>query len=268
MTANKVSAVLLLLVLGAGVLLSTAALAADTEEPLTVGSVWLEGETLHIEVSYTDGIIQTLELNLGDYTNNTDEFITVQATDNDGNVSNSVQFRNPFYSPEGPAINTPKPGNEPEVSAEPVIPDGSGAVIENATDEDGKEFFTIESESGGVYYLIIDRYKTGENVYFLNEVTEDDLVPLAQPGDAEASPSAQPTAAPTAAPVNTPEPSAAPAQGSISGGSMVFIAIAALAAGAVGYYIKFVKPKKAAAKDGYDVPDNDYDDYDDEGGDV
>ena len=34
-----------------------------------------------------------------------------------------------------------------------------------------------------IFYLVIDKQKTSENVYFLNAVTVDDLLPLAEQGE-------------------------------------------------------------------------------------
>ena len=55
-------------------------------------------------------------------------------------------------------------------------------MVDNATDEDGKEFYTITTADESVFYLVIDKQKTSENVYFLNTVTTDDLLPLAEQG--------------------------------------------------------------------------------------
>ena len=44
-------------------------------------------------------------------------------------------------------------------------------MVDNATDEDGKEFYTITTADESVFYLVIDKQKTSENVYFLNTVT-------------------------------------------------------------------------------------------------
>ncbi len=54
--------------------------------------------------------------------------------------------------------------------------------MDNATDEDDKEFYTITTADESVFYLVIDKQKTSENVYFLNTVTTDDLLPLAEQG--------------------------------------------------------------------------------------
>lgn len=40
----------------------------------------------------------------------------------------------------------------------------------------GKEFYTIETESGKVFYLVIDRDGGEEMVYFLTEISENDLL--------------------------------------------------------------------------------------------
>ncbi len=53
------------------------------------------------------------------------------------------------------------------------------ALSENSTGEDmnlGKEFYTIQAASGKVFYLIIDRSGEEEVVYFLTEITENDLL--------------------------------------------------------------------------------------------
>ncbi len=68
----------------------------------------------------------------------------------------------------------------PTSSSKPLTPDGTGTVTDNVTNEDGKEFFTITTPSKHVFYLIIDRQKDSENVYFLDAVTEKDLLALAQ----------------------------------------------------------------------------------------
>ena len=59
----------------------------------------------------------------------------------------------------------------------PVLPPpgGTGTVVEQ-TDEDGKEFYTIMTADENVLYLVIDRQRETENVYFLNAVTEADLI--------------------------------------------------------------------------------------------
>lgn len=56
-------------------------------------------------------------------------------------------------------------------------PEGAGTVLDKAADENGdKQFYTITTESGQVFYLIIDGRRDINNVYFLKRVTETDLM--------------------------------------------------------------------------------------------
>ena len=178
---------------------------------------------------------------------------------------NPVQTEEPGDTPE--PVETPVPQNtptpEPSESALPngaFTPDGTGTVIDYVADGNGKEFYTIKAEDGAVFYLVIDRQRNSENVYFLNAVTEDDLLSLAKPGDGK-SESAVPTPPSTETP--TPEPSPDPAPkpatdaGGMGAGSVAFIIIAVVIVGGAGYYFKVYKPK-------HDAPaDDETDDYDD-----
>lgn len=79
---------------------------------------------------------------------------------------------------EETAPETPAP--EDTTTARPFTPDGTGTVMDNATNEDGKEFYTITTPDENVFYLIIDNQREDKNVYFLNAVTEQDLMALAE----------------------------------------------------------------------------------------
>ena len=91
-----------------------------------------------------------------------------------------------------------------ETSLKPLTPNGTGTVIDNVTNEDGKEFFTITTPSKHVFYLIIDRQKNAENVYFLDAVTDKDLLALAKSDNEDVSGSS------SAKTASTPETSSAP----------------------------------------------------------
>lgn len=53
--------------------------------------------------------------------------------------------------------------------------DGNGTLGNNATSADNKEFITVTTKKGNVFYLVIDRERDSDNVYFLNMVDESDL---------------------------------------------------------------------------------------------
>lgn len=138
-----------------------------------------------------------------------------------------------------------------------VTPEGTGQVTEIATDEDGKLFYTIQTPAGNVFYLVIDLARTdGNNVYFLNAVTEDDLLALAETdgsttGGVSAIPDTnpEPTPEPEPTPGPNPETEDEPAQeGGGNTGAIIFVILAVLAVGGAAYYFKILKPKQQAAQ--------------------
>ena len=145
-------------------------------------------------------------------------------------------------------------------------PDGSGTVMDNATEEEGKEFFTITTAEGSVYYLVIDRQRGTENVYFLSTVTKEGLVGLAESGAASNLTQPEPQT-PVPTPTPDPEPVEQPTQdeGGGSLGTILFVLIAAVVVGGIAYYVKIVKPRKEAAQaDGYEEYEEDEDEGEDE----
>ena len=142
------------------------------------------------------------------------EYFTISAMDNAGNMSEVYKTKNPYYkdpadeSDENPAAQLPvnaeatKPGNATAVVTEHTKTDSDGNTIsqtpeeqkkqefakadaaekaesgdtEKGQSEQGKEFYTIQTASDKVFYLIIDRDGEEEMVYFLTEITENDLL--------------------------------------------------------------------------------------------
>lgn len=278
------------------------------EEILTVNAAWLDGEMLRINVTDANGVSSALALSLTDYVNDAEnsEYISIQAVDLAGNKSGIVQLKNPYYIPPDTTVSnadeatasatitansenkeeTPQESqsgipdeNKAEDSSLPFTPSGAGTVIDNATEVDGKEFFTINSEDGSEFYLIIDRQKNFDNVYLLNAVTEQDLMALAEKngktitgnntnsGSTSGIPSVgndtETEQKPTATP--TPEPET---KLPITGGNyntLIFVLIAVLVVGGAGYYFKIVKGKNRTpdASDDDDFDDDEPDDTED-----
>ena len=150
-----------------------------------------------------------------------------------------------------PAEALPVETAEPEPN--PFTPSGTGTVTDNATDEDGKEFFTITTADESTFYLVIDRQRGTENVYFLNAVTVADLVALAE-ANGETVPAPGVTE-----PVDTETPDAAdpaqdaepeqPAKTNGSTGTLILVAAVALVGGVAGWYFKIYRPKQQRAAD-------------------
>ena len=142
------------------------------------------------------------------------QYFTISAMDNAGNMSEVYKTKNPYYkdpadeSDENPAKQLPvsaeaaKPGNATGTVTEHTKTDGDGNTVsqtpeeqkkqefakadaaekeesgekEKEPSEQGKEFYTIQTASDKVFYLIIDRDGEEEMVYFLTEITENDLL--------------------------------------------------------------------------------------------
>ena len=163
-----------------------------------------------------------------------------------------------YAQSDEPAEETTPPAAT-ETVAKPFTPDGTGTVVDNATDEDGKEFFTITTPSENVFYLVIDRQRTENNVYFLNAVTEKDLLALAEadPESEVTEPVVQPEPDPEPVPEPEPEPEKDTA---FPVGNLLMVAAVALVGGGAAYYFKVYRPKHEAA--GLDEDDYDYDEAD------
>lgn len=172
------------------------------------------------------------------------------------------------------AAATADPEASPDTTARTVntlTPDGQGTVVDNATEEDGKEFFTFTTPNDHVFYLIVDRQKDSDNVYFLNAVTEEDLLALAEKEEDTQEVSAVPDPEPVctcrdrceAGAVNTACPVCVLSWQDCTGtaattpveedteqeeegggaGTVVIVLLVALAVGGAGYYFKIYKPK-------------------------
>ena len=142
------------------------------------------------------------------------QYFTISALDNAGNMSEVYKTANPYYkdpadeSDENPAEQLPesaeatKPGNATAIVTEHTKTDSNGNTTsqmsaaeqkkqamaeadkaekeelgqEEEEAEQGKEFYTIQTATDKVFYLIIDRDGEQEMVYFLTEIMENDLL--------------------------------------------------------------------------------------------
>ena len=261
---------------------------------MIVNATWLDGEMIRIDVvDTTTGTVSSLAVRLSDFVTMADaqnsRYIMIQAVDLDGNLSGIVQISNPFYVPY-----VPMPPNEvndqynddendgytddadvSEVPQPGLTPDGTGTVVDNVVTQNEIEFFTVYTEDGNVFFLVVDRQSNTDNVYLLNAVTEADLMALAEQSSnpINNSISAVPAPPPLESPAEEqqpppsqpqPEPDAdeevPPARS--GNNNLIFIAIAVVAVGGAAYYFKIFKGKKssAASDDDWSYED-DEDDY-------
>jgi hypothetical protein len=153
----------------------------------------------------------------------------------------------------------------------PFTPSGTGTVVDNATDSDGKEFYTIMTADESVFYLIIDRQRETENVYFLNAVTIYDLMALAEMPDnpEQALPWDNPPVVETEPEIEIDQPQAPTENGNNNMATIIFIVVISLVVGVAGWYFKVHKPKQQSTSmeedysddsDIYNTADTDTDD--------
>ncbi len=270
---NKIRYAFSALVLGMGVffmpIAASAAGGADTTPPAVNAGV--EDGVMHIEAKDDDTGVDAvfvggkrvnyrvddmLDLELKDFVEDGQETVDIYAIDFAGNQSETV------------TVNVAQPN--PDAEEKPFTPDGQATVLDHATNEDEKEFYTFTTPDENVFYLVIDRQRESENVYFLNAVTERDLVALAEKdekGKTEDIMTAEPVVCSCeekcvagkvntgcgicrndleackgklAEPTEAEEPETAEKNG---GGTFLFVMLALLAAGGAGYYFKVYKAK-------------------------
>ena len=272
-----------------------------------VEAVLIDGTRVN---ALSDGAADVL---LKDYAG-TGKTVSVYAVDYAGNRSETIKLDNPYYvapvttpsgstgngisgqdtaqpsTPSAPASDsTAQPDSTESTSSIPAgafTPEGTGTVQDNVTSADDKQFYTITTEAGNVFYLIIDGKRDSNNVYFLNGVTESDLLALAEKDGSSTTNSIPEVITCTCSvkcedgKVNTscqvckndlngctakvaevtPEPTELekPSSGGSNAAMLILAAVALLGIGGVGYYVKIVKPKRETADEDDDFEDDSY----------
>ena len=259
------------------------------------------------------------------------QYFTISAMDNAGNMSEVYKTANPYYTdPEKADGNEKNPAEQLPVNAQATKPSSATAQVtehtktdsdgntvsenslaeqkkqamaeaaasekkeesgEKEKSETGKEFYTIQTASEKVFYLIIDRDGEEEVVYFLTEVTENDLLNVTAdnsdtlPQNSAALESAIPVTegalpnnngeqeteeepaeeAAEDGEENTEEPEPEPEKtGENPASTYIILGIVAVAAIGGGYYFKVAKRKKEEFLDEDDDEEDEEEDYDDD----
>ena len=259
------------------------------------------------------------------------QYFTISAMDNAGNMSEVYKTANPYYTdPEKEDSSEKNPAEQLPVNAQATKPSSATAQVtehtktdsdgntvselspaeqkkqamaeaaasekkeesgEKEKSETGKEFYTIQTASEKVFYLIIDRDREEEMVYFLTEVTENDLLNVTAdnsetlPKNSAALESAIPVTEgalpnnngeqetveePAEEPTedgeeNTEEPEPEPEK-TEENPMATYIILGVVAAAAIGggYYFKVVRKKKEEFLDEDDDEEDEEEEYDDE----
>ena len=260
------------------------------------------------------------------------QYFTISAMDNAGNMSEVYKTANPYYTdPEKEDSSEKNPAEQLPVNAQATKPSSATAQVtehtktdsdgntvselspaeqkkqamaeaaasekkegsgEKEKSETGKEFYTIQTASEKVFYLVIDRDGEEEMVYFLTEVTENDLlnvtannsetlpknsaalesaIPVTEgalPNNngeqgTEEEPAEEPTESGEEESTEEPEPEPEKTEENPMATYIILGIVAAAAIGG-GYYFKVVRKKKEEFLDEDDDEEDEEEEYDDE----
>ena len=172
---------------------------------------------------------------------------------------------NPGVTVEEPEPSpSPTPALTPESTPEgQITPDGNLSLVDDLdySARGGLQFMTVTTRNGHVYYIVIDRTANSQNVYFLNQVDEYDLMNVLSDGDKEqlekdkaSTPQPKPQNVVAVQPVETAKPSGAeqqrPAQSDLDSDVIRIAFFAGLALLVVlAYYILKIRPQKQGTFD-------------------
>lgn len=199
------------------------------------------------DIRFNYRVDSVIILDARDYVGN-GKTVSIYAIDFSGNKSNVVILENPFYV-------------EPQQQLNPFTPDGQASVLDRANENEGKDFYTFTTPAGNIFHLIIDHHRRMDNVYFLNAVTEKDLITMAEKsGNPIQTPEPPPIVVTPVEPEPPTEPEPPPPElNKTNSNSIIFIIIGVLAVGGFAYYSKIVKPKQQSS-----ISDDEFNDEDDD----
>lgn len=241
--------------------------------------------TLKIQLTQKDFTTQKIEITATDTAGNTSDKYSLQnpyyewavkqaiaqSADASGNNATTTtptgedqQVTSPLpqdAKPSEPATSTGTVEDRTVTGIEQELAEQNETVdkISSTTTAAGKEFYTISTKSGKVFYLIIDNEQSQNNVYFLTEVDEQDLmnfslsdtVTLPDVDTVYATVDGEDDQTETSAPEEeSTEESEAPEEPEVQEpektsnlGSYLLIGLIAAGVGAGAWYMKIYKPK-------------------------
>ncbi len=110
---------------------------------------------------------------------NTTESTTESAAKSDAE-STAASVESDQNKAEGRVTGTASQTSDSESNDGVLTPSGNMSLVDNVKEEDKEnlDFMTVTSKDGHVFYIVIDHSSNAENVYFLNQVDESDLMAL------------------------------------------------------------------------------------------
>lgn len=142
---------------------------------------------------------------------------------------------------------------------------GGGTInektITDGSSESEKIFYTITTPDENVFYMVIDNTRSQDNVYLLNQVTEEDLLSLVDGADAKKKDngifSGDDSTSSNVSAVSDDKEKTDEAKETNNKSTLPIAIFVILLMGGGFYYMKFYKPKKEAELDLKDAKDMD-----------
>ena len=132
-----------------------------------------------------------------------------------------------------------------ETEATPFSVAGNGELLDDISNDETKQFLTVQTKNGNTFFMVIDRSRNSENVYMLSLIDEYDLAEFIEEEKSELveEKPAVIVEDPKPEPVQE-ESQPKPEKGGMGMGALLTIIL--LGAGGAGgyYYFKVLKPKR------------------------
>lgn len=271
--------------------------AAFSVTALASGDDWCEyGDYGTPDAEVSEAVTETPEPSEEPVTDSagTAEDVTQPAPDTSANGSiiisdTSTEGSNVTGTPLTPSGNLNLVDDVQQTTNVSTTADTENSAKSGSDELEEKQFITVQSRNGNYFYIVIDRRGNTENVYFLNQVDEADLMALIENDEPEAEtpvcsctdkcvagninlscPVCQTTMSECTGKEAEPEPSPEPdvepeKEEPKNGGSGILPVVLLLLLGGGGalYYFKFRKPK-TDTKGTVDLDDYDFGEDDDE----
>lgn len=133
--------------------------------------------------------------------------------------------------------------------AAPFSISGNGQLVDDISDDETKQFLTIQTKNGNTFFMVLDRSRNTENVYMLSLIDENDMADFLEETGQEPETEAPPIEIPepeTVAEieVGAEETEQEPEESGMNVGALLVLAL--LLIGGIGgyYYFRVIKPKK------------------------
>ena len=132
-----------------------------------------------------------------------------------------------------------------ETEITPFSVAGNGQLLDDISDDETKQFLTVQTKNGNTFFMVIDRSRNSENVYMLSLIDEHDLAEFIE--EEEPEPEEEKPAVVVEEPKPEPvqeQPQPEAEKGGMGMGALFTIIL--LGAGSIGgyYYFKVWKPKR------------------------